>query len=742
MHTSHAGFNRFYDGVGKLITVGTVDPVWSPDGESLVFIDGPPENRCGWLVDLGTGEKEPLFADIELIREAVREATAQTPPGRGLPFERIAFTGPRTLLVELGTARLVIDLDTMTVTRRPDHTITEQLFDLSDDARQTPRVFMRSMPLIDPWKAFESLSPDNARLASTVNGNVIARLTVDGRTVPLTTDGTPEHEYRFELAEPTLASSGLSMCNWSPDGSRLAVSKVDNRGVHQSPQVHYLKREDEVIYRYVAQAGGVLERTTLHVLDVYGRPAVELDLGDTSDSYPVHAAWFPGSTQLLLFVLSRDCRRAEVLLGDAQTGKTRKVFSEEGASFIRIHHDIYYFRKLGLFLTPDGAHILWLSERSGWKHLYMYDLEGNLVRQLTDGAWPVDYVHHIDDAHVYFTGHLDQNRPYDVHLARVPLEGGPVEQLSEGPGTHSMIVAPSGDALVDTWSTPDSPPRSVLRRMDGSRLCVLADSDLSQLKWTPPQEFVVTAADEITELWGVMFFPADFDESRQYPLIDYVYGGPQTVVAPHSFSPGGYAAHAHALAQLGYVVMMMDARGTPGRSKAFHDVIYGDWAAGLPDHVAAIDQLKNRYSFLATAKVGVIGHSWGGNTAFRLAAERPDVYSAAVASAPGFDPFSTVLYECYLGLPQDNLNAYREADSLPLAKHMKTPFMLAGGNADHATWTDAMKMSEMLIRAGADHEFVVLPEQYHAYDGVHDAYYWNKVSTFFQTHLQEKWCPA
>jgi dipeptidyl aminopeptidase/acylaminoacyl peptidase len=148
-----------------------------------------------------------------------------------------------------------------------------------------------------------------------------------------------------------------------------------------------------------------------------------------------------------------------------------------------------------------------------------------------------------------------------------------------------------------------------------------------------------------------------------------------------------------------------------------------------------VQQLKERHAFLSDAKVGVIGHSWGGYSAFRLAAERPDVYTAAVSSAPGFDPYSSVLYECYLGFPQTDLPAYREADSYPLAARMEAPFLLAGGSSDHATWTDAMKMSEALIRAGKDHEFVVLPEQYHGYDSVHDSYFWRKVARFFETHL-------
>ncbi|MBP2367500.1 S9 family peptidase [Pseudonocardia parietis] len=681
-----------------------------------------------------------MTEDVQVLRERVGEATGQTPAGRGLPFDHVGFVAPRLLATAVGSTRVTLHLDTGAVTAVPAEHPMDTAFGLSESARRAPREFLRTMPLADPQKTRELASPDGDLLVSTVEGNIVLRSAADGRPVPLTTDGCPEHEYRFDLVDPALASMGMAfpVCNWSPDGARLAVHRVDNRGVHAAPQVHYLKREDELVHRYHAQAGGPLERCTLHVLDVYGRPEVELDLGDTTDTYPVHAAWLPDGSQLVVFVLRRDCRRLDVLLADAATGATRPMFSEESESFVRIHHDVYFGRKLGVFPTPDSTGLLHLSERSGWKHLYLYDLEGRLVRQLTDGQWPVDYVHRVDDEYAYLTAHLDQDRPYDVHLARVPLAGGPVQRLSEQPGVHSVVFAPSGEALVDTWSTPAEGPRSVLRRADGSLLCELSTADTSRLDWTPPQQFTVTAADSETELWGVMFFPADFDESRQYPLVEHVYGGPQLAAGPHSFM-GLFSRVAHALAQLGHVTFVIDGRGTPERSKAFHDVVLRDWTAGLvPDHAAAVEQLKRRHAFLSDAKVGVVGHSWGGYSAFRLAAERPDVYAAAVSSAPGFDPYSSVLYECYLGFPQTDRDAYRNADSYRVADRLESAFLLACGTSDHATWTDSVKMSEALIRAGKPHEFVVMPEQYHGFGSVHDSYLWRKVSGFLRAHLEEK----
>ncbi|HEY1366854.1 MAG TPA: alpha/beta fold hydrolase [Gaiellaceae bacterium] len=726
--TGIPAFDAYYDeGLTALVIGGTVVPAWSPDGSTLAYVDGPVDDRRAWRVDVSTGERSGLV-DVASARTAIRACTGETPPGRGLPFAALRFVSDHVIAFLVGDAALTLHLDTGEV--EPD----------AVDPHAAPQQFFRALPYVDPWPALEIPSPDGLHMLAMRDGDIVVRSTADGREVQLTTDGTDEIQWRVDYSDPTIGWSGVDepATTWSPDGSRIAATRADLRGVGRMPKIHYLKRSDEVVYRYGAKAGGVLERMTLHVLDTYGRPPVEIDLGDTTDSYPVHAAWFPSGRELLVFKMSRDCLRIDVFVADARTGETRLVLTEEGKTFLRILHDVYFGRKLGVWIVPGEEHLLWLSDRSGVKQLYLYDMSGNLVRQLTDGEGPVDYAKRIEGGHVYYTAHSDASRPYDLQLHRVPLAGGPSERLTEHEGQHTALFSPRGDVFVDTWSRPDQPPTSVLRRADGKLLAALSTADRSRLEalgWVPPREFATVAADGKTELWGTMFFPNDFDPEQTYPVLEHIYGGAQWTVAAHSYEADWYTTHSQALAQLGFVVIMVDARGTPERTKAFHDFVVDNWGACVEDHAETIRQLCERQPFLDGDRVGVYGHSWGGYHAFRCLVDRPDVYKAAASSAPGFDVYSLLLYECYLGLPQENPDVYRAAEVFRRAGEVRGEYMILNGTADHYTFTDAIKMSEALIQAGKSHEFVVLPEQTHEYDKVHDGYFWRKVGDFFHRAL-------
>jgi dipeptidyl aminopeptidase/acylaminoacyl peptidase len=726
MGSADTAFDAFFaGGPGALISGGVVVPAWSPDGRSLAYVDGPANDRRGWRVDLASGARRELV-DAGAVRAAIERVVGEAPAGRGLPFAQVAFDRPEAIAVTVGSRPLRIDLSSGAVESRPAPAVA-------------PRTFMREVPIVDPVPATEVPSPDGLYLLSTGGSNIVVRSTADGRQLPLTTEGDGEVVWRFDMSEPSYFSAARAT-NWSPDGGRVAAYRVDHRGVAHLPKLRHLKRIDEVAFHYFPTAGGVLERVTLHVLDVYGRPAVELDLGDTVDWYPVHAGWFSSGRELLVLRMSRDCHRVDVLVADAATGATRLLLSERSETFVRMQHDIYFARRLGVWLTPDDAHVIWASDRSGVTQLYQYDLAGKLIRQLTEFPGPVTDVVRMQDEHAYVAAHSDQDRPYDVHIHRVPLSGGRTVPLTEDAGVHEAQFSPDGATFVDTWSRPEQPPISVLRRADGALLAELSTADTSRLDdigWVPPREFEVTATDGTTSLWGTMFFPVGFDPSQKYAAIELIYAGAQTAVAPHRFDAGSYSRQAQTLAQFGFVVVVLDTRGTPERSKRFHEFIYRDWAAYVDEHAEAIRQLGERESFLDTARVGVIGHSWGGYASLRCALDRPDLYRAAVTSAPGLNPYFAIVWECYLGgMPQHNRAAYEAADLFPLAANLQSELMIVAGTSDYYCWTDAVKLSEILIGAGKPHEFVVLPDQWHAYDASHERYYWHRAHDFFRRTLE------
>src|SRR5690606_2103656 len=259
-------------------------------------------------------------------------------------------------------------------------------------------------------------------------------------------------------------------------------------------------------------AGSNLYRSELFLVDIFSRQPEPVDLGDTTDQYIRILSWSPDNAELFLARYNRVMSRVEIQAVNALTREVRTALIEESPTFITNHHEAIWGAETGFTLLPDGSGFVWNSERSGWDHLYLYDLQGKLQRQLTSGEWPVKDVVRIDlqGGWVYFTCHSDQQRPYDTHLCRAGLDGKGFAQLTEGKGQHEPNISPSAEYFTDTWSSVDTPPRTELRAADGSRVRLLAEADISRLEtvgWTPPKEYVVKAADGTTDLWVTVNFP-------------------------------------------------------------------------------------------------------------------------------------------------------------------------------------------------------------------------------------------
>ena len=724
----------------NLVIGGRVTPNWMPDGSSFWIAEGGPNDRQIMRIDPAANSSEPLFDTVRL-RAAIAEETGQEPAGQGVPFKTFYFAGPNSVAFALDGINFTLDLDSYALTSSPVVPPSPFSFEFlkSEAERTAPGMYMRErFQGLGKLASPEAMSPDGKWVAGVDDNNLTLRGTIDGMAYAMTEDGTDEAFWDVEAAlwRP-----------WSPDGRVLAVTKQYADGLPKIPTIKWLQPLETVTEAYTIPAGSKLYRAELYLFDVVSRRPLPVDLGDTTDKYVRIFGWTPDSSELIVALYNRVLSAVDIVAVNGWTREVRPVLSESSETFLTNHHEAIWAADTGFNMLPDGSGFIWNSERSGWDHLYLYDINGKLQRQLTDGDWPVVEVQRIDQegGWVYFSCHRDQKRPYDTHLCRVGLDGRGLAQLTEGEGMHSVNISPSNQFFTDTYSSVNSPPRTELRTVDGELIDVLAEADVSRLEaagWVPPREYVVKAADGETDLWVTVYFPNDFESSRKYPVVEYIYAGPQTTWRPMDFGdavPTVLAASMNfprALAQLGFIVVSLDARGTPERSKAFHDTVYMNWGQfEIDDHAGALRQLGQRLPFIDLDRVGIMGGSWGGHFTFRALTQASDVYKAGISSMPGYDSRRFTLYETYLGMPQDNPAGYDAADALNLAPQLKGALLQIGGINDTGTQADVFKMSELLIRLGKQHEMFIYPNTGHGVIGATGRYDLDLKKRFFIDQL-------
>ncbi len=703
---------------------GSVEPHWMADGSSLWYAEGTPENTVIYKVDPAGNTKAPLF-DTARLRRTLTEVLGHEPPYEGLPFAEFRFLdGEEAVRFSVENKEFVLHLATYTITPAP--AVSEE-----EKSRMTPQTSVSGMP----WHE-EVLSPDGRWFASVKDHNLWLRSTSEKEAVQLTQGGREDYEWGHDIWNRWL--------HWSPDSSKLATSKIDLRHYPKIPVVHYLQPREEVEwkYDYNPRADEHIPQTELYIIDTVSKQHVRVETGEEQHYYLyAHPGWRPDGSELIFWKMSRYYKKLELVAANTQTGVTRTILTETQKTFLVGGENI--FKKLFTWL-PDGKRFLWLSERDGWRHLYLYDVDGTLIRQLTPGAFPVIEVVAVDEKSgwVYFTAHADPQRLYDTHLYRVDLEGKRFTQLTEATGQHEIQFAPSKQFFLDRHSSVARAPVAELRNAEGTLLQTLskasADALVRELKWIPPEEFVVKAADGRTDLYGVLYKPYDFDPNKKYPVIEVIYAGPQTSSVPKTFVPRRpkLSLLRPALAQLGFITVIVDARGTPERSKSFQDVVYGNIGRyEIPDHVSALKQLAATRPYVDLNRVGVMGISMGGYFTVRALLLAPDVYHVGVASAA---PADMDKWDAYMGPPDKNKAGYEYASNLRLADKLKGKLLLIHGTSDESSpFSNNMKMVDALIRAGKRFDMIVMPEQPHSlFQGSANNYWREAIRRYFQEHLK------
>ncbi|SEM42625.1 S9 family peptidase [Nonomuraea pusilla] len=605
-------------------------------------------------------------------------------------------------------------------------------------ARRRPRRIGSGSLAGDPEVA-EVLDPGR-RLALGVNGpDLSLRDLTDDRVRPLTATGDAEQPWQVEGA-----------C-WSPDGTRVAALRTDLAGVRRAPVVHWLGPWEEIEWVPFTRSGGPLPQLHPYLVEVATGEARPVDVGTEPDRFVAFLGFRGAALYLITINRARNHLR---LLSARPDGTTTTLFEERQETFLP---SAFGMALDMVTLLPGSGRFVVRSERSGLARLYLYSADGRTCTPLTDGLdLPVagvdlDYpeqapetpeqgVVAVDEARelLYFKAAADERRPYDRHLYRVGLDGTGLCRLTGEDGQHDIAFSPSRCCYLDTHSAIGRARTVSLHAApSGELISTLAES--GTVADTGAQRFTAVAADGRTEIHGLLFLPPDLDETRSYPVIDLIYGGPQETRVPRR-PDSARVATALSLSALGFACVIVDGRGTPGRSKAFHDTVYGRFGQHeIPDHVAAVRQAAATRPYLDLDRVGIFGHSWGGYMALRGMVTAPEFYRAGVAAMPvaDLDDHLAMAIEPYMGSPRDNPDGYAAASSLRLVDRLRGRLCVIAGTSDvNATFSATVKLIDALVKAGKRYDLVLLPEVDHHPRGPARDYYDAAVRRFFLETLR------
>ena len=575
------------------------------------------------------------------------------------------------------------------------------------------------------------LSPDGKRAAFIKDWNLWVRDVATSQEKQLTTDGVKDFGYATDNAG--WAGSDRAILLWSPDSKKIATSQQDERNVGDMYLVE-TKVGHPVLkaWKYPLPGDSVVAMLHRVIIDVDAGSITRLQLppeyhratlGDNISMSDYK--WSPDGSRLALASTSRDHKQAVFRVADAATGAVRTVFEENVPT--------HFESRAGWQVLWPTNEVLWYSQRDDWGHLYLYDLTtGKVKNQVTSGEGPVTQVVKVDEKTrtVWFQamGREKGQDPYFPHYYRIALDGKGYVSLTPDDGDHAIQLSPSGRYLVDTYSKPDVAPVVELRDADGKRQMPLEKMDISKLVasgWKPPIPIKVKAADGKTDLYGMMFRPTGFDPSKKYPIINNAYPGPQSgSVGSRAFTAA--RGDKQALAELGFIVVSIDGRGTPGRSKSFHDAYYGAMGRDntVPDQVAGMKDLARQYPGIDLDRAAMWGHSGGGFITADAMFRFPDFFKVGIAESGNHDQrqYEDDWGERYQGLltkNTDGTDSYDIEANQTFAKNLKGHLLLAHGTMDNNVPPyNTLLVADALIKANKDFDLLMLPNQPHGYGGM------------------------
>jgi len=685
---------------------------WLP-GERFWFRDAGPEGFEFVLYDAAHGTRQPAF-DHARIAAALSTAAGTSYNAAHLPFTTFEFS---------------LDGKSISFQVKSEHWTCEL-----EESRCTAKAKPAKGASLPPE---EELSPDGKRAAFIRDYNLWVRDVSSSKETQLTTDGVKDFGYATDNAG--WIHSDRPILLWSPDSKKIATFQQDQRGVGEMYLVE-TKVGHPVLqaWKYPLPGDDVVTTIQRVVIDLDGPKVIRLQMPadqhrttlcddvECRGSEWEDVEWSPDTTHLAFVSTSRDHKREQLRVADAATGAVREVLEETAAT----QHESGWGRVNWHYL-PGSNEVIWFSERDNWGHLYLYDLaSGRLKNQITSGEWVVTQLLHVDEKNrmLYFLagGREKGENPYFAHLYRIGFDGKNLSLLTPEDGNHEVSFSTSGHYFFDSYSKPDVPAVAVVRDDAGKLLSTVAKTDISKLLaagWQAPVPIKVKARDGVTDIYGLLYKPTQLDPTKKYPIVNNIYPGPQGgSVGYWGFAPS--RSDTQALAELGFVVVQIEGMGNPLRSKKFHDFYYGNMGDNtLPDQIAGMRELGQKYSWIDIDRVGVYGHSGGGYATADAMFRFPDFFKVGISESGNHDnrEYEDDWGERYQGLLVKNANGtsnYDDQANQNLAKNLKGHLLLAHGTMDdNVPPYNTLLVVDALVKANKDFDLLLLPNQHHGYGG-------------------------
>ena len=704
-----------------------VSPRWIGEGHSFWYRVRTREGKRFLIIDPDKREKKDAF-DHEKLARALSEKTEKSYGAGELPFNSFKFVDKDRKKIEFEAEKKIwaVDLETYEVTSKEKEEREEKQ---------------------------EEVSPDGKYVAFAKDHNLFIRSAKTGEEIRLSRSGKPLYEYASELDWYNLIEGENGqrpphfMADWSPDSKKIFTQILDLRVARKM----YLLNSVEEGYRaklysyYRASPGDENIPFLIPVIyDIEQKKEVVVDIPPIPHFVHHNVEWFEDSQRLYARVFDRGYKGVNIYEINAETGKARIIARDDNETCVGTELSRYeVLSKLGKVLLT--------SERDGWNHLFLYDWKtARLESQLTHGKFVVLDIEHVDEEKgiVYFTavGREEGEDPYLVHLYRVDIDGSSLQNMTPEPAYHDVSIAPDKSCFVDNFSRADLPTKSVLRNLeDGVVVMQLEEADVQDILdrgWTYPESFCVKAADGKTDIYGLIWRPTGFDPSKKYPVIDQCYTGPHGITTPKTFRRAVMSS-ANALAELGFIVITVDGRGTALRSKAFHDFSYRNLGRGCEDHIPAIQQLAEKYPYMDIDRVGIYGHSAGGYDTARALLQWPDFYKVGVSSAGNHDHRMAKAWwpEQYMGYPVGEY--YEEQSNVNNAGNLKGKLLLVhGAMDDNVNPASTIRLVDALIKNNKDFDLIFIPPSRHGFRGEYSDYFTRKRWDYFVKHLHGVELPA